>query len=300
MPVLSPKGAAPAQLRAVLGPAVGRSDDFWALGYCAELDERERSTDPDHEQFTFVFRYQSQAKGLIERVNARLDGLWQPGQGPLLAVGDPAGIIEIEPTGSREVTLGKKYGQFMAVWGSSDSHVFACGGAYRHFVLYRRYGQWVELPLPADTPWIYDVCGFHENEVYFAGEHGLVLLWDGQAFTRMQVPTTRYLTHLARLGDQYMCVSGYQGTLLMGNRRGWRLVPTQTEDDLLSIAELGAKVYYGTSDTVFSFDGSSAPVAELDTPARWISGLSDGLVIDDGETSKLFHGGTLHDLDTTV
>jgi hypothetical protein len=299
MPVVKPPKSPPTQFDATLGPAVGRCDDFYALGYCPELDEREKETNPDHTSFTFVLHYEKRKKTIVERVKSRLDDLWQPPSGPILAVGDPDAVFEIDAKGVREVALSKVPGAFMAIWGVDDRHVFACG-IYEPFVFYRRQGKWLLLPLPKGTADLYDVCGMHENEVYFVGEKGTILLWDGQTMSRLAVPTTRYLTGIARLNDKLMCACGYDGTLLVGNKRGWRLVPTNVNDDLLAIADLDGKVYYGADDVVWSFDGISRPTKAIDTPADWVSGLADGLELDDGEKSRLYCGGKLVDLDTTL
>jgi hypothetical protein len=301
MPVVKPKKPPSPRRQATLGRAVGRADDFYALGYCPDLDELERETDPDHSAFTYILRYQQAKKVVVDRVKARLDGLWPPPQGPILAVGEPNGIVEIDPSGAREVPISPPpRGQLRSIWGPSDAHVFACGGYLSPFVLYRRRGQWLELPLPPEATMPYDVRGFDEQEVYFAGEKGQILLWDGRALHPLPVPTTRYLTALARLGDRVICVGGYQGTLLAGGKQGWRLVPTNTEEPLLALAELDGKVYYGALDVVWSFDGTSAPSVAIDTPARWLSGLDDGLVLEDGTQAKLYQGGKLIPLDTTV
>jgi hypothetical protein len=283
-----------------LGRAVGRSDDFHVLGYCPDLDEHERTTgDPDHAQYTFVVRYQHPARTIVDRLDLRLDALWQATRGPLLAMGGVRGVIEIDAAGTREVSLPQLRGHALSMWGSSDAHLFACG-IVEPFAYYRRGGQWLALQLPEGTRGLYDVRGFHENEVYFVGEGGTILRWNGQALTTVPVPTTRYLTGIARLDDTTMCICGYQGTLLMGNRRGWRVVPTGVEDNLLTLAALDGKVYYGADDVVWSFDGRSAPTVAIDTRARWVSGLADGLVLVDNDVSKLWSGGQLTRLDTIV
>jgi hypothetical protein len=284
-----------------LGPAVGRADDFYALGFCPELDEHERRADPSHTSFTFIVRYDRLKKTIVDRVRARLDGLWQPPQPPLLAVGEPSGIIEIDATGAREVALSPPpLGEFNAVWGASDAHVFACGGQYQPFVFYRRGGKWLHLPAPVGAAPPNDVRGFHENEVYFVAEKGQIWLWDGQSLTQRAVPTTRHLTGIAQLNDKLMCISGYQGTLLVGSKVGWRIVPTGTEEPLLSIASLHGAAYYGADGALFSFDGVSPPSRVIDVPARWVSSLDDALVLVDGEDAGLFRQGVMTSIDTTV
>jgi hypothetical protein len=299
MPVAKPKAPPPTSWSLQLGAAVGRATDFWTVGICPELDEHARMTDPEHGEFTHILRYQLPQRTIVDRVAARIDGLWQPSSGPIVGVGEPLGYLEIEPTGAREVSLRGVPGSFVTLWGPNSDHVFACGSE-DPFVFYRRGGTWSSLPLPEGVEGLYDVRGRHENEVYFVGDRGLILLWDGRRFSRMQVPTTRYLRGIAQLDDTYFCVCGYQGTLLIGNRKGWRPVSTQVEANLLAIAGLEGKVWYGADDAVWSFDGKGAPAESLDVPAHWVSGLEDGLVISYAEEARLYHAGTLSDLDTRI
>ena len=301
MPVVVKKPPPPPpQYAANLGRAVGRCDDFYVLAYCPDLDEDEKAVDRAHRQFTFVFRFQQTARSTVGRLNRRLEDLWQPAQGPILSVGAPRGVIEIEPTGLREVALPQVNEYLMSIWGTDDAHVFAAGGAFQPIVLYRRQGQWLQIPIPDGTGPILDVRGLSEREVYFVGKGGQILLWDGQQLSHLSSPTTRNLVNLARLDDRYMCASGYDGTLLMGNKNGWRIVPTNTQAALLSIGSLDGKVYYGADDVVWSFDGASAPVSAIQTPADWVSGLADGLVLVNVDKAKLYRAGNLIDLDTII
>jgi hypothetical protein len=301
MPVVKPKQPPVVNRTATMGPAVGRADDFYAFGYCPDLDEIEKETDPDHGQFTWILHYVKTKKTIVERVKARLDGLWQPAQGPILAVGEPNGVVEIDAAGVREVAMSPPPpGQFRSIWGTDPGAVFACGGYFGPFVFHRRAGQWMSLPLPPDSALTYDIRGFSEREVYVAGEKGQILLWDGKSFTKLPTPTSRILTSLARLSPTVMCAGGYEGTLLAGNKHGWRIVPTNTKDTLLSLAEWDGKVFYGADGAIWSFDGKSPPTVEIQEPARWVNGLADGLVFDDGAQARLYHGGKLVTLDTTV
>jgi hypothetical protein len=299
VPVVKPSAPAPTKFGLHLGPAVGRADDFHVLGYCPDMDEVERGTHPGHRAFTYVLHYQPGSRTIVDRVNERIDGLWMPPQGPLVGVGDARGYLEIDAAGIREVALPQARGHFVSVWGVGVDHLFVCG-MYPASVLYRRFGTWLDLPLPEGTRDLYGVHGLSADEVYFVGEEGQISLWDGRAISRLSVPTTRYLTDVVALDGQFMCASGYQGTLLIGNRRGWRVVPTATNDAILTLAALDGKVYYGAEDALWSFDGKSAPSLAAPTPVHWLSALDDALVLSDGESGKLYRAGTLTDLDTIV
>jgi hypothetical protein len=296
MPFVKPKTEKPPVLEAVLGAAVGRTKDFHVLAYCPDLDEMATEENPDHDQYTFVLRYQLPDRKLVGRYPRRLDGLWKRSDGTLMAVGDTQGYVEITDAGLSEVSLGKVPGVFSAIWGASDAHVFAAG-SYRSFVYYQRHGKWQELPLPEGTAAINAIGGFSEDDVYFAGEEGQVLHFDGQAVTRLRVPARFDLTGIARLNRTQVCISGYGGTLLVGNRSRWRHVVTQTHDDLLALAVLNGRIHYVADDEVWSTDGSAPATSVFPLEATWISGLDDGLVLGDDASAKLYASGTLTDLD---
>ncbi len=299
MPVVKRKASPPTSWRLQLGPAVGTAADFWVLARCPALDEHERRRDPDHGELTHVLRYQLPTRTVVARVPARIEDLWQIRGGPLLGVGEPLGYLEIDPTGAREVALDDVPGTFSRMWGPDADHVFACG-SHAPFVLYRRMGQWVRLALPDGVEGLYDVCGRHEREVYFVGDRGVIVRWDGRSLTRMHVPTSAYLTGIVALDDASFCVCGYQGTLLRGNGSGWTPIATGLDADLLSLAALEGKVYFGSDDAVWSFDGVRPPAPAIEIAARWVSGLDDGLVISYADDAWLYRAGALTRLDTSL
>jgi hypothetical protein len=300
MPFIAPKSPPPATFQLTLGPAVGKADDFWALAYCPEADELEKETNnPQHTQFTYVLHYELPRRTLIGRVPRRIDALWQQSDGTILAVGEGLGYLEITAAGMTEVALANVPGIFSCLWGADDDHVFAAGMAPA-FALYRRHRSWVQLPLPGGTAGIRDVRGVSEREVYFVGDEGQIHLFDGQQVTRLRAPVRRHLTGIARLDRSRMCVSGYQGTLMVGSRAGWRHLITNTTEPLLTLAALHGRAYYGADDEVWSTDGVSPPTPVLSFPARWISGLTDALVLSHENDAKLYSGGTLVDLDLVV
>jgi hypothetical protein len=278
MPVVKKKQPPPQTHDLVLGPAVGRSDDFYALAFSHELDDEERYRNPDHSAFTHILRYQLPTRDVIARVPVRLDGLWQPQQGPVLAMGEPLGYLEVTPQGVTEVRLPDVLGQFSSIWGFNDDYIYACG-CYEPMAYLRMRGSWMKLPLPPDPPQLRDVWGLSPTDVYFVGDDGSILHFDGRALTALEVPTTRHLTGIVALDDKHLVVCGYSGVLLMGNKKGWRQIPTASVEEILAVARWDGRVYFGLDGAMYSFDGSTGPQAVLDDEVRWVSGLEDGLVI---------------------
>lgn len=299
MPVIKPKAPPPTTYKLRLGPAVGTADDFYALGRIPELDELERERDPEHFEHTYVLRFRGAERSIVARVKARLDALWPLSTGLILAAGEPRGYLEIGPGGVQEIGLPHVPGTFMSIWGASDDALFFCGLS-RPFVLLRYADAWYDLPLPEGVTALADVRGFHAREVYFVGDDGTILVFDGQTIAHLDVPTTQHLTGIARLDDRIMCVSGYHGTLLMGNRSGWRLVPSGTDVELLSLAALEGSVYYGDERGLYAFDGRSTPTQVADVPVRWVAGLDDGLLLSYVDQSFLYRDGAVSPIDTKI
>src|SRR5690606_31875809 len=120
---------------------------------------------------TYVLRYQPPAHKLIARVDVRLDGIWLPSRGPVLAMGEPLACLEITPAGVAEVPLPDVTGQFSSMWGFDDDAIYACGG-HRPIAYVRQRGVWTKLALLPGTPHLRDVCGLSARDVYFVGDHG--------------------------------------------------------------------------------------------------------------------------------
>lgn len=299
MPVVKKKQSPPPSRELVLGPAVGRSDDFYALGFSPELDDDERNTNPEHSAFTHILRYQLPGRDVVARVSSRLDALWKPDKGPVLAMGEPLGYVEVTPQGATEVALPNIKGQFSSMWGFNDDHIYACGN-YDPLAFNRRQGSWMELPLPADPPQLRDVGGLSPQDVYFVGDHGAILHFDGRQIRALDVPTTRYLTGIVALDDKYLVACGYNGVLLMGNKRGWRLIPTAGDGEILAVAKWDGAVYFGLDGEMYRFDGASEPQSVLEEEVRWISGLDDGLVAVTLDATYLITSAGQVTLDTVI
>jgi hypothetical protein len=144
------------------------------------------------------------------------------------------------------------------------------------------------------------VAGFTERDVYFAGDKGVVLHFDGQRLSLLEKVTTRNLRAAARLDDDRLCIGGHGGVLLFGNHKGFRLIPTGTDEDIVSLAHFQGQVVYPTPDGIYAFDGKKRPVLLLDQPAEWVSGLGDALLVREADEAWLYDGQNLTSLDTII
>ncbi len=88
------------------------------------------------------------------------------------------------------------------VWGEDEDNLFACGGDVSDpetsgFVWRFDGNQWSAVDLSAveaaGVPVAFKVWGRSSNEVYVCGARGLMLLFDGAAWTRIDTATTRTL-----------------------------------------------------------------------------------------------------------
>jgi hypothetical protein len=289
-----------------LGDATGQdSGDFWALGYSSEYNEAFAHLNPPTFEsptsaYTFLLHYQKRQLTQVHTHTDRLLCLWGTGAGKVYAAGFPRALFEVDAAGVKEHSLKGHAGAFASLWGTGEDHLFACG-FIPPFLLYRRRGKWDPLALPAGAPdQLHEIVGFSERDVYIVGGEGTVLHFDGMHLTLLEKVTTRTLRSAARFDEQRICAGGIGGTLLYGNRGGFRLVPTGTDTDLVCLTHFQGQVVYPTPDGVYAFDGKKRPALLLDQPAEWVCGLGDGLLVRDGTAAWIYDGKTLASLDTIV
>ena len=289
-------------LSAACGPGRG---DFYALGHSRDFDAAFEATNPmtplsPTSRFTHVVHFTNGVRDRVDRVPDRLlRTWWSPTRQIAYAVGFPRGVFEIDAGGVGEVILDDHVGTFFGLWGTGDAVLFACG--FGPFALQRRGVGWRKLALPElPTRQLHAVCGAAETDVLFVGGQGVILHFDGTAVVRLEVPTTRNLLSIAAVGRGRYGVGGAGGTLLYGNRKGWRLVPSRIEDDVLHLASFQDRVYYASLDGLYAFDGVQPPQRVLDLPCDAVASLGDALLVAHETRAWLYDGGVPVQLDTTV
>lgn len=281
------------------------SSDFYALGNSTEYDEAFGGTNPvTYEsptgRFTHVLHYLG---GRIARVYLVPDWLttlwWSRDAGKGYAAGFPRAIFEFDAKGISELIFDGHEGTFFALWGTDEADLFACG--HLPFALHRKSGVWQQLALPSDcSEELHAIGGASATEVYFVGGEGTMLCFDGRGVRRLKVDTTRHLYSIAPLGVGVFCVGGASGLLLMGNRRGFRVVPSGCDDNIESMAHFNGSVYYVSEDSLHQFDGRSAPRTVLRQPLESVASLGDALLLQNGTEAWLYDGQQLSPLPTTV
>jgi len=300
MTLMRPRGETSPSFALSLGAAVALdSNDFVVLGYSRELDDIESDLHPDVVQTTFVLRYSDSAREIIERLPQRLNDIWRAPTGPMYAVGEPRGVIEVTVQGLRETSIEPVPGTFASIWGPSDEHVFACGHV-DPFWLYRRHGTWHLLELPHGVSGLWAVAGSSETDVYAVSDEGHILHFDGARVRRLDSPTTRWLTSAVTMPGGRMCIAGRDGTLLFGNTHGWRVVDPGTDEHLLKVVQYDNGASFVTSDGVWHFDGLRPPQRVHPKGGRWINRIGDNLMIDNDDEAWLLVGGQVVALDVTL
>lgn len=305
MPRLKPRPARvrkwPLRLYAGSGASVS---DFFVLGHSPAYDEHFGSTNPPTYQsptsrFTHVLHFVGDQRDFVHRIPDRLLDNLSLAPGRTTAAGFPRGIFEIDAQGVTEVPLAGHAGVFSRLWSPEPAYLFASG--IHPFIKCRVRGTWYELPLPDGTPFVLSgVAGLGPSDVYVVGERGTILRFDGQVVRRLVSPTNRDLYSVIALDDARLCVGGAIGTLLMGNRKGWRSIDTGTHADLHVLTRFQDRICWATPGGVYAFDGKRSPVRLLKVAADWVSGVGDQLMVSSGTDAWLFDGSRLRALDTVV
>ena len=288
-------------LEAAAGPGI---NDFLVLSENNEYNELFGWKNPDTFQsptsyYTHILHYKDKVLCEKYRVPDLLVGIWFSAIGKTYACGFPRSVFEVDATGLQEVVFKGHRGSCSSIWGLNEDHLFVCG--FAPFIMYRQFGSWQYLVLPEDTPDdLYGVVGLNERDVYFVGGEGTILHFDGKQVRRLETPTTDRLLSIAVLSNKHVCVGGVSGMLLQGNQYGWRIVPTETEAELDSLAHFQSSVCFASPEGVWIYDGYQSPKLLLEMPAEWVSGLSDGILLRDGVNAWLYDGRSLEKLDTTI
>lgn len=163
-------------------------------------------------------------------VNPPLEDVWGSSPTDVYAVGmnqssDPSLGTILHYDGAAWTPVLQEEGLFLnGVWGSSATDVFAVGfqveevdgeffvsGAIRHF----DGGSWAPMTLPADAGVLNEVWGTSGSDVYAVGSDGLILRYDGTAWTAT-APTPETLLGVWQGEPGEVLAVGTGGTILSG------------------------------------------------------------------------------------
>ena len=200
-------------------------------------------------------------------------------------------------------------GRFTAVWGASADSLFALGTEHR--MLKALHGAWSEQPLAPTVAGLRALWGRTSNDVFAAGENGLILHFDGTAWAVLQNPLRLRLNDVwggaaplvfAAATDP---VSG-AGRVLQYDGAAWSALPGRFDTGLNAVWAVDATTIFvaGESGYAARFDNrgwtSLLPfVSDFAWLDAWGSGSTDVFFAGEGGRIGHFHAGSLA-ITTTV
>ncbi len=90
-------------------------------------------------------------------------------------------------------------------------------------------------PNPQFRPWFLDVWGTAADDITVVGRPGLIVHWDGAAWTVRPSPTNADLTGIWGTGPANKYIVGHRGTVLRNTGGGWNAVSSPTGRNLFDI-----------------------------------------------------------------
>ena len=192
----------------------------------------------------------------------------------------------------------------LAVWGSASNNVWAVGGG----VSLRWNGTtWLRSD-PARVD-LYAAWGNAANDLWAVGAHGIVVHWDGDAWSTALEPQGRARTGCAgngRTGSGAIWGSGANdvwattetAALLHWNGHAWSTLPTGANDALISVWGSGASDVWsvGCSGSIEHWNGSTWSTLPSPTKSALVavSGTAPNDVWAAGFASTVVHWDGLH------
>jgi hypothetical protein len=211
---------------------------------------------------------------------------WVTGVGDAVwTVGANGAGVRIAGDQLAETTLDPEKTYF-GVWGASEDEIWAVGGdpdVISDAATIWRYdgAAWAEVEIPAEAAAaiaIYKVWGSAADDVWAVGTGGVVLHWDGAAWTSATSATTRNLftVHGAGAGEAYAVGGEFSGTVTRWDGAAWTDETPTTPMPQLNGVHVGVAgpVAVGTQGAVWRRDGgwtedARGPASTEDFHAVW-------------------------------
>jgi hypothetical protein len=96
------------------------------------------------------------------------------------------------------------------------------------------------------------VHGFEASDLYAVGLLGDLWHYDGDTWTRRELPTNRTLSTIKCTEDGNVYIAGHGGTLIRGRGEAWEIVgQQQTKDDIWDLEWFDGKLYVSTMRNVY-------------------------------------------------
>jgi len=137
----------------------------------------------------------------------------------------------------------------------------------------RGLGEWVRHnPLPSgesvlsDTPeWFYKVWGTSSSDVFAVGTEGVIVHYDGVAWSNMDSGVNYNLLDLWGYSPHDVFAVGEKGTIIHYDGKGWNNMESGTEEILIDVGGSSSKDTFAISikGTIFLYDGINWRTAEF-------------------------------------
>jgi hypothetical protein len=151
-------------------------------------------------------------------------------------------------------------GQFY-VCGDQGQVYVRHSGTWQHFdsgLLHPRRSEGVDIGLNG-------IDGTAQDDIYVVGDAGAIFHFDGTGWNDVGVDTNVDLERVRCISAEIVYVCGAFGTLLVGNRQGWRrLAEEVTEDHLWDLELFGGRLYLASDSGLLIYEVAGdalAPVA---------------------------------------
>jgi hypothetical protein len=148
--------------------------------------------------------------------------------------------------------------------------------------IYRRDGvhDWTFTSTEARADWekhgrgnINAIDGFNEQDMYFAGEEGLVWHYDGEKWRMVDVPANYPFTKIICAEDEKVYLGGRQGQLLIGRGNEWKVIISSKQAETYGVDMMHSMVYF--KDTLYA--GMRHDLMKLHK-GKWISANIEGVL----------------------
>jgi len=156
--------------------------------------------------------------------------------------------------------------------------------------VYRRDGvhNWTFISAEARADWekhgrgkILAIDGFTEEDMYFAGEEGLVWHYDGKKWRMVDVPANYPFTKIVCAEDGKVYLGGRQGQLLIGRGNEWKVIISSKKADACGVDMMHSMEYF--QGTLYA--GMRHDLMKL-YKGKWVSANIEGVLSAEFLASK--------------
>jgi len=99
---------------------------------------------------------------------------------------------------------------------------------------------------------IQSIHGFDTSDIYAVGRHGELWNFNGQKWTKRELPTNGNLTTVKCAGDETVYIAGHDGILVRGREDTWEFIDNEeTTDDIWDLEWFEGQLYVSTMSAVY-------------------------------------------------